>query len=263
MLARLTPSLLTAALVLAAIPALAAAPDAKFAMQAAQGGMAEVQMGQLALSKSRNAVVRAFAQKMVTDHTANNAKLAAIMRSEGMSVPTTVDPASRAMMTKLQGLSGAAFNSAYMSGQVRGHQQMQILMQSEANGGKDARLVAYAKTTLTAVNQHLNMAKADLAKLRSGGSMGGSMSGGSMSGGSTSGGMTPSGTTTSMPTTRTSTAPSTMPGGSMGSPMPGSVTSPMPGPGTTAMPTSSMAPSGSTSGSGSTSASPSPAPRPT
>ncbi len=226
----------------AALPAAAAtSPDAQFAMQAAQGGMAEVQSGQLASTKSRSAVVRAFAQKMVADHTANNAQLAAIMRSEGLTVPTTVDPNNQAVMMRLQRARGRAFDRLYLRSQVAGHQQMQILMQSEINGGKDTRLKSYARATLSAVNMHLALAKSDVAKLRSRASAsGGAMSGGAMSGGSTSGGA----------------MSSPMPGGAMSSPMPGGAMPSSP------MPNASMSPSGSTAPGSAMPASPNPSPQP-
>jgi putative membrane protein len=193
--------------------------------------MAEVQLARLALTKTRNATVQAFARRMIADHTPNNAQLASIMRSEGLTVPTMVDPNSQRMMTRLQALTGRAFNRAYMTGQVRAHQQMQILMQSEINGGKDARLKAFARTTLPVVNMHLSMAKGDVSKLGTGG---GAMSGGMSSGGSTSGGTSggtmPSGTPSSG-TPSSGTPASGMPSsgttpGSMTSPMPASSTSP-------------------------------------
>lgn len=228
MLAGSCRAFLAFVLTVAALPAAAAtAPDAQFAMQAAQGGMAEVQSGQLALKSSSNAAVRAFAQKMVTEHTANNAKLAAIMGSEGLTVPATVDPNSRAVMMRLQRAHGRAFDRMYLRSQVAGHQQMQILMQSEINGGKDARLKAYAQATLPAVNMHLALAKSDVAQLR----RRRSMSGGSMSGGS-------------------------MPGGAMSTPMPGGAVPSSP------MPNASTSPSGSMGPGSSMPASPNPSPTP-
>ncbi len=107
------------------------------------------------------------------------------MRSEGLTVPAMVDPNSRTAMSRLQSLRGAAFNRAYMADQVRAHGQMQILMQSETNAGHDARLRAYARATLSTVNEHLAIARSDVAVLRGRhgaamGSMGG-MSGCAMS----------------------------------------------------------------------------------
>ncbi|HEX3465919.1 MAG TPA: DUF4142 domain-containing protein [Candidatus Elarobacter sp.] len=231
---RFSRFLLPLAVVLCGVPALAASPDAQFAMQAAQGGMAEVQLARLALSKSQNGVVKTFAQRMIADHTPNNAQLASIMRSEGLTVPTSVDPNSQAMMTRLQALSGRAFNRAYLGGQVRAHQQMQILLQSEINGGHDARLKAYARTTLPTINMHLSMAKSDVQRLRArrgrGGAMSGSMpgmSGGSMSRGSMSGGSTTGGSTMTSPMPAGSMSPSS---GSMSRPSSAASGSPAPRP---------------------------------
>ncbi|HTW83519.1 MAG TPA: DUF4142 domain-containing protein [Candidatus Sulfotelmatobacter sp.] len=155
-------------------------PDVQFAHRAAQGGTAEVSMAQLALQTSHNPDVRAFAHRMIADHTPNNAKLAGIMKAQGIPAPAGLDADSRAAMAKLQGLSGHAFNLAYMHGQVSAHESMQVLMQTEINGGKNPALVAFAKSTLPIVNAHLTAAKSVLAGLRhSDAAMGGSANGGS------------------------------------------------------------------------------------
>lgn len=180
---------LALALAATAMPALAQSsmatmsPDVQFAHRAAQSGMAEVSMAQLALQTSHNPTVRAFAHRMIADHTPNNAKLAAIMKAQGIPAPAGVDANSRAATAKLEGLSGHAFNLAYMHGQVSGHESMQVLMQTEINGGKNPTLVAFAKMTLPTVNAHLTTAKSVLAGLRhSDAAMGGSANGGAMNG---------------------------------------------------------------------------------
>lgn len=176
---------LALALVALAMPAFAQSsmatmsPDVQFAHRAAQGGLAEVGMAQLALQTSQNPTVRAFAQRMIDEHTPNNAKLAAIMKAQNIPAPAGPDANGRAAMAKLQGLSGHAFNLAYMHGQVSAHEAMQVLMQTEINGGKNPTLIAFAKATLPTVNAHLTSAKSVLAGLRhSDAAMGGSADGG-------------------------------------------------------------------------------------
>jgi putative membrane protein len=144
--------------------------DTNFAVKAAQGGMAEVKLAAVAMQKSKNPTVLAFARKMNADHTKNNAQLATIVKSEGMMPPSDVGPEHKAVMAKLQPLSGAAFDSAYLKSQVTGHQQMLALMQKEASSGSDAKLVSFAKMTAPVVQQHLTMARTDATR-------GGSMSG--------------------------------------------------------------------------------------
>jgi putative membrane protein len=135
--------------------------DTNFAVKAAQGGMAEVKLAALALQKSKNPTVLAFARKMNADHTKANAQLATIVKSEGMMPPSDVGPTNKMVMGKLEGLSGAAFDSAYLKSQVTGHQQMLALMQKEAASGSDAKLVSFAKMTAPVVQQHLTMAQTD------------------------------------------------------------------------------------------------------
>jgi len=152
----------------AAMSGSATGQDTNFAVKAAQGGMAEVKLAAVAMQHSKNATVLAFARKMNADHTAANAKLATIVKSEGMMPPSDVGPMNKAVMAKLEGLSGAAFDSAYLKSQVTGHQQMLALMQKEASAGSDAKLVAFAKMNVPVVQQHLTMAQNDASMHGSG-----------------------------------------------------------------------------------------------
>ncbi len=148
----------------AAMSSGATGQDTNFAVKAAQGGMAEVKLAALAMQKSTNPTVLAFARKMNADHTKNNAQLATIVKSEGMMPPSDVGPANKMVMGKLQGLSGAAFNSAYLKSQVTAHQQMLALMQQEASSGSDPKLTAFAKATAPVVQQHLTMAQSSATR---------------------------------------------------------------------------------------------------
>ena len=131
-------------------------PDAKFAADAAQGGMAEVQLGQLATQKASNADVKAFGQQMVDDHTKANDQLKSVASQENMTLPTTLDAHDQALMTKLQGLSGAAFDKAYVKAMVKDHQKDVKEFQKEANSGKDPQIKNFASQTLPVLQQHLS-----------------------------------------------------------------------------------------------------------
>jgi putative membrane protein len=137
------------------------AQDTNFAVQAAQGGMTEVKLAALAMQKSKNPTVVSFARRMTADHTKNNAQLAAIVKSEGLMPPSDVGAANRAVMVRLQGLNGAAFDKAYLAGQVTAHKKMLALVKTEASSGSNDNLVAFAKQTAPVVQQHLGMASMD------------------------------------------------------------------------------------------------------
>src|SRR5690349_5940107 len=77
-----------------------------FVSKAAQDGMTEVELGKVALAKSKDAKVREFAQRMVADHGKANQELAAIARQKGLEAPKSLDTEHRNMVQKLESQSG-------------------------------------------------------------------------------------------------------------------------------------------------------------
>ena len=132
--------------------------DQEFVTKAAQGGLAEVQMAQLAQQKGGDGV-KTFAQAMITDHTPANDKLAKLATSKGMTAPTDPSAAQQKMLAKLQGLSGDKFDKTYISGQVRAHEAMLKLFERESTNGKDADLKAFADSTVPVIQKHITMAQ--------------------------------------------------------------------------------------------------------
>jgi putative membrane protein len=134
--------------------------DRKFAMTAAMGGMAEVEMSRLALTKASSDAVKQYAQKMIDDHTAANAELMQIASAKGITLPTAPDAKMRAMMAKMDRLSGAEFDHHYiMMAGSKDHQKMEKLFRDESMRGRDGDLKAFAAKTLPVVQQHLQMAR--------------------------------------------------------------------------------------------------------
>src|SRR5688500_5027053 len=108
--------------------------DKEFVMKAGQGGMAEVQLGQMAGTKASSAEVKAFAQRMVTDHSAANEELKQLATIKGLALPTDVAETHKQAATHLNGLSGAAFDKAYMQHMVEDHQKdVQEFQNASAN----------------------------------------------------------------------------------------------------------------------------------
>src|SRR5687767_15977482 len=87
------------------------------------GGLAQVQTGNLALQKATNADVKAFAQRMVTDHSKANAELAEFATAKGLALPTELADAHESAFEHLNGLSGAEFDKAYMQHMVRSEER--------------------------------------------------------------------------------------------------------------------------------------------
>ena len=133
--------------ILTAGPALAdvSAADKKFATEAAQGGLAEVEMGQVAAQKATSPQVKQFAQRMVTDHTEANQELMQVAKSQSLELPTQVDAEHKTSTDKLRGLNGTAFDAAYMQDMVRDHEHTVAAFQKQAQSGSDPALKAFAQ----------------------------------------------------------------------------------------------------------------------
>src|SRR3954468_10196010 len=147
---------------LGAVPALAAVAgtDKTFATEAAHGGLAEVQMGQLALQKATSPQVKEFAQRMVTDHSQANQNLMQLGKSENLNLPTQLDPKHKSEMDRLSAMSGTAFDAAYMQQMVQDHQKTVADFQKQAQSGVDPSLKSFAQKHLPLLQQHLQMAQA-------------------------------------------------------------------------------------------------------
>jgi putative membrane protein len=130
--------------------------DAKFATKAADGGMAEVALGKLALSKTTNAQIKDFAQMMVTDHSKANNELDSIAKVKNITLPTAVSAEHQKKMDDLSQKTGTDFDKAYVDAMVDGHKKTLSLMQDEAKNGKDADLTAFASKTAVTVQMHLD-----------------------------------------------------------------------------------------------------------
>ena len=98
--------------------------DRKFMRDAAQGGMAEVQEGQMAAQKANDPEVKKFAEKMVADHSKANDKLKQIASDKGVTLPTDLPASAQRENAKLSKLSGAAFDREYMKHQVADHKKV-------------------------------------------------------------------------------------------------------------------------------------------
>jgi putative membrane protein len=133
--------------------------DQVFVASAASGGMAEVEMGKLAVDKASSPDVKKFAEQMVSDHTKANEELDRIASGKSLKIPRTLDLEHKTELDTLTTKSGADFDKAYAMAQIAGHEKMQRLLSDEAKTGNDPDLRAFAEKTLPTVRQHYQMAK--------------------------------------------------------------------------------------------------------
>ena len=157
---------LAAATLIGVAPAFAAlsSADKTFATEAAHGGLAEVQLGQLAEQKASSPKVKEFAQRMVKDHTEANQELMQLSKTEKLNLPVQPDAKHKTEMNRLSAMSGDAFDTAYMQHMVQDHEKTVADFQKQAQSGTDPGLKSFAQKQLPILEQHLQMAQASVPK---------------------------------------------------------------------------------------------------
>ena len=133
----------------------------------------DVDAGKVAKARSANKEVKAFAQQMITDHTAVNKQAAALAKKLGVKpedsdTTQALKKGAAENVASLKKLKGAQFDKAYVSHEVAYHQQVldaidKVLIPSAQNG----ELKELITKVRPAIQTHLDHAKhleASLAK---------------------------------------------------------------------------------------------------
>ncbi len=146
---------------------LADSGDRRFVDEAASGGLAEVQLGQLAAQRATSPEVKQFAQRMVEDHGKANDELQQIASKKSFDLPTEMDSRSKATYDELSKLSGSDFDKAYMDAMVKDHDQDVKAFKHEASRwGADPDVKAFARKTLNVLEEHDKLAHQDKNALK-------------------------------------------------------------------------------------------------
>jgi putative membrane protein len=130
-------------------------PDQEFFDKAAVSGMFEVQSSELAVQRGTDAQVKSFAQMMVTDHSAANAKLKALALAKGVMLPAELDKDHRKNLDKLKAAKpGKDFDETYADLMEDGHDKAVKLFAKAADGAKDPDVRKFAGETLPTLRMH-------------------------------------------------------------------------------------------------------------
>jgi predicted outer membrane protein len=136
--------------------------DEKILKDMAQVNIDEIEAAKLAQSKSQNDQVKSFAQQMIDDHTKGLNDTQQVAQQKGVTLPTEPDAKHKAMATKLQAMSGADFDKAYMSqAGVSDHKAVHSKLVSDVKKAKDPDVKALAEKLEPVVAQHLKSAQQD------------------------------------------------------------------------------------------------------
>ena len=146
----------------------ATAADKAFMKKAADGGMTEVELGQLAAEKGGSDAVKDFGNQMVKDHTKINDNLKELAGKMNVTLPASVNAKHKAVIDKMSGLSGAAFDNAYVPEMVKDHKKDISEFQMTAKMTKNDDLKKFINDSLDMMKDHLDkIQKFDQAKPKS------------------------------------------------------------------------------------------------
>ncbi|MCY1539165.1 hypothetical protein D9M68_747370 [compost metagenome] len=129
--------------------------DADFAVKAADGGMAEVELGKLAQEMGSDTRVKDFGKMMVNDHSTVNEELKSIAGSKNISLPNEPSEENRKMKEDLMKKQGNDFDRAYIDEMVKGHKKTIKLFEDAQKDLKDPDLKALVDKTLPSLRTHL------------------------------------------------------------------------------------------------------------
>lgn len=135
------------------------ASDSMFMTHAAADGMAEIQMGQMALQKSSDPKVKELAQRIVDDHTAANAKLQTLAQQKQVTLPAAPMKDAQDKAATINSMDGTKFDQAWAAAMVEDHRKAVKLFSNESSHTQDADVRNFAQATLPTLKSHLEAAQ--------------------------------------------------------------------------------------------------------
>jgi putative membrane protein len=129
--------------------------DQDFILAAAQGGMTEVKLGELASTNGKRNDVKEFGQMMVKDHTAINDDLKALAAQKGVILPDSLDAKHQGMVDKMTALTGSGFDDAYIADMIKGHKADAKAFKGESAATQDTEIKSFLDKSIPVVDEHL------------------------------------------------------------------------------------------------------------
>ncbi|WP_375498733.1 DUF4142 domain-containing protein [uncultured Nostoc sp.] len=133
--------------------------DRQFMTEAAQGGLAEVQLGKVASQRGASDAVKQYGQRMVQDHTQVNDQLKQLATQKGVTLPTTLDSKNKQVEQRLSKLSDTKFDRQYINHMLQDHEKDVSAFQTEAQQGQDPDVKAFAAQVLPTLQEHLKQVR--------------------------------------------------------------------------------------------------------
>ncbi len=131
--------------------------DQSFLRKTLEDSVAQVQMGQLAAQKSPSGDVKQFGQKMAQIHEELNNQIKPVAQKLGVGEPKNPSKKDKQEIAKLQTLSGADFDTAFLKAMLKDQQTNLKGFQDEAQSAQDPTVQKLAQLDEPVLNQHLQI----------------------------------------------------------------------------------------------------------
>lgn len=134
------------------------AADKNFAMLADESNSAEIAQSQIALKKSSNPDIRAYAQKMIDDHMKLRADMKPFNDQMSVYAPQPLSANHKVVVQRLSQLSGKKFDMEYVKNMDVDHHKALGLFNNEIATTTNDALKAAVQQGQTVIQQHTDMA---------------------------------------------------------------------------------------------------------
>jgi putative membrane protein len=131
-----------------------------FAKEAAEGGMMEVQLGQIAQKNSSTKSIQDFGKMMVDDHSALNDKLKDLASKKNVDLPSTLTSDQQQKVDKLSKETGTEFDKDYVSMMIDDHKKDIGKFKTAGKNIKDADFKDFVIKALPTLQKHLDAIEA-------------------------------------------------------------------------------------------------------
>lgn len=140
--------------------------DTKFAKCAAQDGMMEVKLAQLALNKSGSTEIKRHAQHMIDDHSKYNQELKNLAAKKNITLPASITEKQQKHYDKFASMEDKKFDEKYARKMKCDHKKAVCTFKKQAKKGDDAELTSWAKANIPTLEHHLDMWEAVVKNLK-------------------------------------------------------------------------------------------------
>lgn len=138
-----------------ATPTTLSEQETKFAIDAANGGMAEIQLGELAGSNSKAPEVKELGRMMIEDHSKANEALKIIAAEKNIQLPAKASEDKQQVAIQLSSKNGSDFDKAYIAQMIKDHEASLQLFETGQQTVKDSMLKAFIDNTLPVLRKHM------------------------------------------------------------------------------------------------------------